>query len=38
MEYEMVVLICSTSLSETFFIVGITEGDMIKMRIGLHVK
>jgi len=37
-EHEKCVLIFSTNLFETFLIQRITELDMIKMCIGLHVK
>ena len=37
-EHKMCVLTLFTSLSETLFILRWTDGDMIKMYIGLHVK
>jgi hypothetical protein len=37
-EHEKSVLISSTNLSETCFILGRAERDMIKMCICLHVK
>jgi hypothetical protein len=37
-EHKMCVLIFSTIVFETFFILRITEREMIKMCIGLHVK